>query len=86
MGGIVTSNGDAALFVVLVVAACLAYHAGRRHQAFTLARADVREQRIKLRKARRGRTVLARSAVAGWLLLAWCAAVAAGLVAVLAAR
>jgi len=66
-----------ALVAVLVVAAVLAYRAGSRHRAFSLARADVRAQRGKLRAARQARTALGRIALAGWTLLLVCVVVAA---------
>lgn len=60
-------------FVLLAVPlsiAGLAYLAGRRYQAFSAARADVRDQRVKLRKARRAQVAAAGAALVGWSVLA----------------
>lgn len=59
-------------WLLLIGSACFAavgYFAGRRQQAFRQARADVRDARGKLRKARSARTVAGKAALVGWLLL-----------------
>lgn len=53
--------------VVLLGCALAAYWAGQRGQRYVQARADVRDTRIKLRKARDARTAQRKAAVAGWL-------------------
>jgi hypothetical protein len=63
----------AALSILIAFAA---YRVGRRQQAFSQARCDVRDQRGKLRKARAARTTLGRVAAGGWLLLLVCVVVA----------
>lgn len=68
------------LIVLLFVGAVLAFRAGRRHQAFTQARADAADSRTKFFGAWRGQWSAGSEALTAWLLLLVCL-VLAGVVA-----
>ena len=59
----------AAAAVLIIAGACLVFSVGTRQQAFRQARADVRDNRVKLRKARHARWIMARMWITGWTLL-----------------
>lgn len=68
------------ILVALLAGAVAAYWAGIRAQRFSQARADVRDNRVKLRKARTARTAQLRSAALGWLALGVVAVLAVAMV------
>lgn len=63
--------------LALVGCALVAYWAGARAQRYRQARADVRDNRVKLRKARAARPALRTTALIGWLALAAVLAIGA---------
>lgn len=60
---------DARSFLLSVAVALFGYWGGTRAARYLQARVDVRDARVKLRKARKARSTLRLAALVGWLSL-----------------